>query len=295
MSDSPYIVDVSAETFMADVIEKSQQVPVLVDFWAEWCGPCKSLMPILAKLADEFAGAFMLAKVDTDAEQMIATQMGIRSLPTVVLFQNGQPVDQFMGVLPESGVREFLAKHINAAPQDPAVGVMEQISTAIAQGHHDSAEQALNQLLENDKDDVTALLMLGELKLAQGDTDGAKSLLGSINDNDKKKPEYKVLSAKITFSTLAAEHNSENKSVEELNEAVQKDEKDHTSRFTLAIQLVMQGELEQAMLHLLEIVKRDRAFNDDGARKTLVQIFDLLGSGDRMTAKYRGLLAKTLN
>ena len=291
MSASPYIVDVTAETFMSEVIEKSSQIPVLVDFWADWCGPCKSLMPILAKLADEYAGGFMLAKVDTDAEQMIASQMGIRSLPTVVLFHHGQPVDQFQGALPEGQVREFLNKHIDATPQDPSAGVMEQIKSAIAQGQYDIAGDALNQLLENDANDVDAKILLGELKFMLGETDTAKQLLESLDDDAAKKSEYKALAAKLAFSEM----DNSDQSVDQLEALVSQNQNDHESRYALGIKLVMQGDVEAAMQHLLEIVNIDREFRQDGARKLLVQIFDLLGGSDPLTSKYRGLLARTLN
>lgn len=286
MSDSPYIVEVTKENFEAVILHGSMQTPVLVDFWADWCQPCKTLMPILAKLADEYQGAFILAKIDTEAEQEIAQQLGIRSLPTVKLIHQGAVVDEFAGALPETEVRAFLEKHLQAVPPGAedaqAAGPIELANQLQAQGDTDQAMALLREAQAQDPDNGDVAIALGKVCVAAGQYDDARQCLSILSEEDAKKTEAGMLRGMLTLS------DADDASTDEasLANAVQQDKSNSEAVYKLGIKQALRGDTDSAVTTLLELMQRDREYGDDGARKTLLSIFDMLGD-DPSVGVYR--------
>jgi len=287
MSDSPHISVGTQDNFVELVIEKSKSVPVLVDFWADWCAPCKNLMPILAKMADQYAGAFHLVKVNTDDQQGLAMHFGIRSLPTVKLFKDGQPVDEFMGALPEQGVKEFLDRHL----KDEIEQFLEQIDGLIASGDSENAIAALGQAMEQLPGNAKVAAKLAGLKVDAGDTDGAKVLIEGLPDEARDSAEIKSILAKFELSEKLSDLPPE----QELRTRIEQNPKDSEARDQLSAVLYASDDIEGAMQQLLEIVQRDRAYNDDSGRLQLIKLFEALGSADPLVKTYRRRLATLLN
>jgi putative thioredoxin len=284
MADSPYIVEVSAENF-AQVIQASYQLPVLIDFWADWCQPCKMLMPILAKLADDYGGKFLLAKLNTEQLQEIAAEFGIRSIPTVKLFQDGQPVDEFMGALPEEEIRAFIDKHI---PRESDAAV-DQAIMLLNQGDSDTALQILQQVQQTDPDNPRLLRTLAQAQVLGGDVAGATATLDALPLDQQNDPEVAALRSHLFFGEIL--HGACAAAV--LEQRLSENETDSEARYQLAARKVVDQEYESAMELFLELMRRDRGFGDDAARKALVKLFDLLGN-DPLVARYRGRMASLL-
>ncbi|OOZ42543.1 thioredoxin [Solemya elarraichensis gill symbiont] len=269
MTDSPYMIDITPENFGSVVVEGSLQVPVLVDFWADWCEPCKALIPVLEKLVDEYQGKFILAKVNTEEQQEIAAHFQIRSIPAVKLFKGGQPVDEFMGALPEAEIRAFLDKHI----ANESNGQLEQAQQMIHEGRTDEAALLIQQLLDEDAANPQAIIAFAQLKLAIGEKDAAQQALESLPLDEQQKPEVAAMKAQMLFESVALAAPP----IEELQQKLQQDDGDSEARYQLAAQLVMQNQLEAALDELLLIVQKDRAYGDDAARKAMIQVFDIIG------------------
>ena len=275
MSDSPYIVEVTKENLEA-VIQKSMETPILFDCWANWCEPCKSLMPILAKLADEYQGAFILAKMDTEAEPELAQQLGIRSLPTVKLIIGGAAVDEFTGALPETQVRAFLDKHITAAPleQEPEADDPIQMAAALQeQNQPDAALTILREAQAAAPEDADIAIALGQACVATGNYDDARQCLSILKDDDAKKPEAAKLRGLLTLSD--ADDNS--KDEQSLAKALEQDATNSEAAYQLGIKQALRGQFEPAFDTLLKLMMRDKEFGDDGARKAILSIFDTMG------------------
>ncbi len=287
MADSPHIADVTAQDFEAQVLKRSHDVPVLVDFWAGWCAPCRTLKPVLEKLAQEYQGKFFLAKVDTDKEQPLAAQYGIRSLPTVQLFRNGRAVDSFMGAQPERAVRALLDKHV-ARESDTLVH-----SALLAQqaGDLDKAGVLLQQAVESDPANDRAKLALAGLSLARGQIADADALLKTLSPAARDGAEAAMLKAHMEFARLA----DGSPSLPALEKKLAVTPADSETRLHLSARQVLSGQYEAAMQNLLEIVRHDRTFRDDAGRKTLLAVFQLLGNNHELVKKYRPLLASALN
>ncbi len=284
MADSPYIVEVSAENF-AQIIQASYQVPVLVDFWADWCQPCKMLMPILAKLADDYAGKFVLAKLNTEEQQEIASQFGIRSIPTAKLFRNGQPVDEFTGALPEAEIRAFLDKHI---PRESDAQI-DQALMLMHQGEGTAALQALQQVQQTDPANPRLVPALAQAQAQAGDVAGAAATLDALPLEKQHDPEVAALRSQLFFGEVL----NGAPAIDVLEQRLNTNENDHEARYQLAARKVMNHDFAAALEQLLELMRRDRGYGDDAARKTLVKVFDLLGD-DPLVARYRGRMASLL-
>lgn len=275
MSDSPYIVEVTKENLEA-VIQKSLDTPILFDFWADWCEPCKSLMPILAKLADEYQGAFILAKMDTEAEPEIAQQLGIRSLPTVKLIIGGAAVDEFSGALPENEVRAFLDKHIAAAPPaaEPEADDPIQMAAALQeQGQADAALGLLREAQAASPEDADIAIALGQACVATGNYDDARQCLSILKDDDTKKPG----AAKLRGLLALSDADDANKDEQSLATALEQDANNSEAAYQLGIKQALGGRFEPAVDTLLKLMMRDKEFGDDGARKAILSIFDTMG------------------
>jgi putative thioredoxin len=277
-------------TFAEDVIQASTQQLVMVDFWADWCGPCRSLTPILEKLADQSQGAVKLVKINTEQEQELAGQFGIRSLPTVFFFRDGKPVDQFMGLQPESAIKEIIDRHSGAgADQGPAD--LDVARQAYDQGQHDEAKNYVRQLIAVTPDSDEPKLLLVEWLTAEGMFDEAKLVADTLSDEGKESKQCKALEAAIELQQSLAQLPA----ASELLAAIEEDENNHGARMQLAQRLVAEQDHAAGMEHLLEIIRRDRSFEDDGARKYLITVFGMLGGRGELVTKYRGMLARLLN
>lgn len=284
MADSPHLVSVTAEDFDHIVIEGSHQRPVLVDFWAEWCAPCRSLMPILAKLAGEYQGKLLVAKVNTEEEKSLATEFGIRSLPTVQLFRDGRAADQFMGALPESQIREFLERHL---PRESDTLIL-RTQARLDAGDLTEAVALLERARTLDPDDVRLLPIEAQLAAASGDTAGAEEMLARVPLEIADDPRVVALRGRLHFANLAAGAPPE----DELSARLEADPNDHQARHELAAHRATQGDFGAALDHLLDLMKRNRQFEHDASRKGMLMIFDLLGGEGELVTTYR---AKMLN
>lgn len=285
MSDA-YSIQVTSETFETDVLQKSQETPVLVDFYAEWCGPCKTLGPMLERLADEYAGAFILAKVDADAEQMLVAGMGVRSLPTVVLFKNGQPADHFMGALPEGEIRVILDKHIERVEASP----LERAAELVALGQYDEAIALYQLITADDPENYDVYLDMAQALLKKGDLDSAEAIVERLPDAQKMDPRAKSIVAGKAFQDLLA--GAPDRATCESRIAA--NDEDSEARYFLAVHLMVSDDVESAITHLLTIIRTDRQYNDDAARLLLIQIFDRLGNDDPRARTGRRQLATLL-
>ena len=284
MSDPLYIHDVDLQNFMQVVVEGSKTVPVLVDFWADWCQPCQILMPILSKLADEYQGQLILAKCNADANQEIAMQLGIRSLPTVKLFVDGQPVDEFMGAKSESEVRAFLTRYIEPCNgTDNAQGsLIERAMALFENGEPEAANALVNQALENDAENADAWLALAQLSLANGELDKASTALGNLPEAHKNSAEASRLKGLLKFNEVA-DHNVD---FGALQQQVGNDTIDSPNRFQFAIHSLLKGDAQRALDQLLLLMLRDPHWHDGEAQKSLITIFEVLGS-DPLVGQYR--------
>jgi putative thioredoxin len=284
------VIETTTQGFMKDVIEESKRQPVLVDFWATWCGPCKQLTPILEKAVKAAKGKVKLAKMDIDKHPEIPGQMGIQSIPAVIAFANGQPVDGFMGALPESQVIAFLERvtksKIGAEDKDQ----MKAADEALAAGNAAEAANLYGQLLTQDGGNIAALAGLARCYVQTGALEQAKQTLAMV-------PEAKRNDAAVAAARAALEVAEQAKSVgpiDELEKKIAANPLDHQARFDLAAALNAKGKRTEAADHLLAIVKRDRKWNDDGARKQLVQFFEAWGPTDPATVEGRKRLSSIL-
>lgn len=286
MADSPYIVTLTAGNFESVVIDGSFERPVLVDFWADWCAPCRMLMPILAKLADEYRGRFILAKLDTEQERALAAQFGIRSLPTVQLFKDGRPVDQFMGALPEGQIREFLDRHLPRASD----GLLAQAQGMLAAGDLSRARELIERARAEDPDNARLTLAEIQLAVAQGQIQEAKTALDRLPLELANDPEVAALRGQLLFAAVLEGATEPG----DLERRLAADPKDSEARYQLAAHRVLAGDYESALELLLELVRRDRAYGEDAGRKGMVAIFDLLGGEGGLASRYRARMMTAL-
>ncbi len=284
MAESPYIIPLDETNFVEVVVEGSANVPVLVDFWADWCGPCKTLMPILEKLAIEYDGRFILAKLDTEQHQGIAQQLGIRSLPTIKLFKDGQLVDEFMGALPEAEVRSFIDKHVEAAgeAEAPIDSSVEQAMQLFENGDAAGARELLQKAQAEDPANGQILLALGQVCIATGDLETAKSCVSALPEEEKDSTAGRRLAGMLE---LAGESDND-KDAGHWQAELAKDANNSEARYHCAIHSAMAGEVESAMDQLLVLLQKDPEYNDGAARKKLLNLFDVLGD-DPLAGQYR--------
>ena len=282
-----YSFDVTAEDFASRVIDASHQQPVLVDFWATWCGPCQALLPVLTRLADSYQGAFLLAKVEIDQQPDLARQFGVRSVPTVKLFRNGQQVDEFMGALPEGQIREFLDRHIVKASD----AAMQQALQRYEQGDTEAALDEMGKILEADPDNHHNALIYARVLLQEGHYEEARQWLDALPASIQDDPQAAALRAQLEFIHIAESAPDE----ASLQQTLNSDPGNSEARYQLAIRRLLQGNHESAIEELLYLVKHDRNHGDDAARKALLKIFDMLGDGHELVGRYRRQLAMALN
>ncbi|HNQ56102.1 MAG: co-chaperone YbbN [Rhodocyclaceae bacterium] len=282
-----HAIDVTESNFLQEVIEASHRFPVLVDFWAPWCGPCRSLGPILERLAAEYQGRFRLAKVNSDENQALAAQFGVRGIPNVKAVVDGQIVNEFTGALPESAVREF----IDALLPSPAEPLRQEALAARARGEGDATRKLLLQAIHLDPRHEPARLDLIDVLLDAGDFAEAQRLLDEVAENAKDRGRIDSLAARLALARGAAGGADE----AALRARLAADAADLAARLALANLLALKQDYRAALEELLEIVRRDRAFEDDIGRKTMLQIFSLLGGDSDLVREYRGRLSTALN
>ncbi len=283
------IKDSSTADFMADVIEASRQIPVIVDFWAPWCEPCKQLGPALEKLVKGAAGMVRLVKINVDENQDLAAQMQIKSIPAVYAFAGGQPVDGFAGALPESQLKAFIEK-LTGGAKSPVDTALDQACAALDDGDVATAGAVFAQIQAQDPTNERALAGMIRVSLASGETDQVQEMIASLPDELKTKPDIAAAIAAVELS-LQSQDSGE---ADELRAILEKDENDHQTRFDLAMALYGQGRNEDAVDELLEIFRRNRKWNDDAARNQLLKIFEALGATDPLTMDGRKRLSTLL-
>jgi len=287
------IKDTTTQGFVKDVIEESKRQPVLVDFWAEWCGPCKQLTPVLEKAVRGAKGKVKLVKMDIDKHPAIPGQMGIQSIPAVIAFVNGQPADGFMGAVPESQINAFIekiTKGVPAAGEPNIAEILAEAEAVLAEGDAAQAAQIYAEVLAHDSTNIAALAGLAKCYITSGAVEQAKQTLAMVPESKRNDAAVKAVQATIDLAEQAQSVGP----ITELEQKVAANPLDHQARFDLATALNASGKRSEATQQLLEIVKRDRKWDEDGARKQLVQFFEAWGPTDEATVEGRKRLSTIL-
>ncbi len=283
---APWVIDVGEQEFPREVIERSREVPVLVDFWADWCAPCRMLGPILERLAEEFKGAFVLAKVDTESAPSLAQAFQIRSIPYVVMIRDGEPVDAFVGALPEPELRQFIQKYCSTETDE----IASQGERRLESGMVDEAEKLFHRALSEQNDHPVATLGLAEVAFRRGDLDEAERFLSRVIPEDGVGEKVDRLRSILHFRREASHFGS----VDAARQRLAEDPENLEWSYQLAVCLIDSGEYEEALDLLLQIVKKDRRFRDEGGRKAMVQVFQIIGVRSPLADQYRNRLSSVL-
>jgi putative thioredoxin len=286
------VMDVTTATFMAEVVDGSFETPVIVDFWAPWCGPCRQLGPILEKLARASNGAVRLVKVNIDENPEIAQQMRIQSIPAVYAFKDGRPVDGFVGALPESQVRQFIQRLGAQGGGNAALAeAMETAKRALQSGDAKSAAALYQQILQRDPANVEATAGLVRALIGRGEFDRARQMLDRV---PKESAGHAEIAAARAALDLAEAGKKAMKESSKLRARLQQNPDDHAARLELATALFGGGEREAAIDELLTLYKRDRQWNEEAARKQLVKFFEAMGPTDPLTLSARRRLSSLM-
>ncbi|MCK4742971.1 MAG: tetratricopeptide repeat protein [Sulfuriflexus sp.] len=286
MSEKAYIFDVDESNFTQVVVENSNKLPVLVDFWADWCEPCKTMIPILHKLAEEFAGQFILAKVNADQQQNLTQQNAVKSLPTVKLIVNGEVVDEFTGGQTEAHIRAMLEPYlVRESDKIMAAAVAEY-----EQGHMDAAITLMKQAAESDLNNVRVQIMAMRVLLENNRKEEAAIIFGRLSEEVQKNPDIIAIQSQLEMIDKVA-----GVDLSALQVRITQDENDLEAREQLSAVLISQAMFEPALEQLLEIMKRDRTYNDDAGRKGLLNIFEMLGNDNPLVSTYRRRIATLMN
>lgn len=281
--------EVTTATFRQDVLNESMRQPVLVDFWAPWCGPCKQLGPVIEKAVAGSGGKVKLVKMNIDEHPQIAGQLGIQSIPAVIAFQKGQPIDGFVGALPDSQVRQFIERLVGPVG-DPIAEALEEAEAALAEGDAETAKAIYGDILAQDEGNAPALAGLAKLHLDAGALEDAKAVLALATGSAATHASVVAVRAAVDL----AEQSAGLGETGDLERRVAADADDHQARFDLALALNAQNNRDGAADGLLEIIQRDRSWNEDGARKQLLQFFDAWGMTDKATLSARRKLSGLL-
>ncbi|WP_353572041.1 thioredoxin [Candidatus Albibeggiatoa sp. nov. BB20] len=286
MNELDYIVTVDVNNFQQQVIDRSVQVPVLIDFWAEWCAPCQSLMPMLMGLAEEYQGQFVLAKINIDEQQDLAQHFGIRSVPTLKLFRHGEEVEEVMGAQPETVFRAMIDKH----RERPADRIRIQAVHAQQSGDYTQAADLLKQAIESEPDYYVLKFDLANVYLENNQMSEAQAIYDSLPANIQTDPEGIALQYQLDLLSVIVDAPS----LEQLQQMVASDDKNLQALHQLAVRKVVIGEYEQAMADFLTLMKRNRKFEQDAGRKGLVSVFAILGNQNELVKRYRSKMSSLL-
>jgi putative thioredoxin len=284
------IKDTTTQTFKADVLDVSRTTPVMVDFWAEWCGPCKQLTPVIEKAVKNAKGKVRLVKMDIDKYPEIAGQLGIKSIPAVIAFKNGQAIDGFMGALPESQVNQFIERLVGPLGPSDVDAILAEADVALANNEIDAAIDLFAAAMETDPSDARGAAGMARAAVVAGEIEQAKAVLSTIPADKQKDPAVAAARAQIELAEQSAALGDS----AELQARIAADPNDHQARIDLAVWLVAKGDREAAVDHLIESVRRKRDWNEEAARKQLVQFFEAWGPKDEMTLYGRRRLSSVL-
>lgn len=285
-STSKFVVELTQDRFESEVVERSRTTPVLVDFWAPWCGPCRSLSPVLERLADEYAGAFLLAKINTDENQDLALAFQIRSIPQVVLFQEGKAVDQFAGALPEAEIRRFLKPYCPTESDK----LFSRARGKLEAGQNEEAKGLLEQVIDREPQHSPARLALARLLIGEQLPEQARSHLQAIPFLADEKEAADRLEQVIGFQADCEEAGGQ----ASLRKILESTPQDLDARMALASCLVAAGQYREALEEFLAVVARDKHYREDSARKAMLAVFSLIGERSDLAEEFRGRLARTL-
>jgi len=287
MEQSPFILDVTADDFDTEVLEKSRHTLVVVDFWAAWCAPCRILMPLLEQLAKEYQGKFLLAKVNSDEQQALAAQWSVRSLPTVKLFRDARMVDEFLGAQPEPVIRSTLERHL---PRE-SDALREAARAALQAGDRTRALTLLKKALALDPDRLEVKMDLAVALMQSGDLDGVDDILTTLPLPEREEEAVKALVAQLSLARGAQSAPP----LAELQQRLAAHEDDLQSRYELGALYALEGDYGEALAQFFEIMKRDRRFNDDIGRRSLLAVFEILGDDHQLVQQYRRKMAPLLH
>jgi putative thioredoxin len=287
MTPSSCVFDVGARDFAEKVIEQSRKVPVLVDFWAAWCEPCRTLGPVLEKVAQDFGGQLLVAKVDTEAEQELAAHFGIRSLPTVVLVADGEIKDHFMGAQPEAAVKAFVSRWIGAA----GGGLGDQVAQRLIAGDTRGARQLVEQAMAQDPEDPALPLELARVALAENRLEEAEKILDDLRADVKQSDDARALKGSLAFGRAVEDAPAE----AELARRVEAQPEDLRAWYQLGARRVLRGDHAGALEAFMEMMRRDRSFGDDLGRTSMIQVFGLAGVDPALVSSFRRHMAAMLH
>jgi putative thioredoxin len=287
MAESPFVFEVTEQNYQQLVVENSHRVPVLVDFWADWCGPCKMQLPVLLKLVEEYVGKFLLAKIDTDAQRTLANQHGIRSIPTMKLFRDGQVVEEILGAQTETTLRTLLDKYVARESDD----LRQQALQQAAAGDIDAALAILREAAAKDPDNPRAQQDYLQMAMEAGLAEEAEHALQAMPREIRDSAEIRRLAALLAFIQRGAAVPEK----ETLMQRVARNPDDLEARDVLAAHLALSGDAEGALDQYLEILRRDRGYGEDAGRKGMLAVFELLGNQGPLVSRYRSLMFTALH
>ncbi len=287
MSSNSYHFDVTSDSFSQLVIANSQHVPVLLDFWAPWCGPCQSLLPMLVRLAEEYAGHFLLAKVNIDEQQELAAHYGVRSVPTVKLLRHGEVLDEFTGAIPEQQIRAFLDPHIERESDRQLPLILAQFQA----GEQDTALAQLQQLRVTEPENQKLIAAEVEMLMAMARYAEADDLLTALPPNIEMNEEIQSLKSRVQLAKNAHEAPA----IDALEQMLAEHPTNSEARYQLGVQRSAHGDYEGALEAFLELLRRDRRYGDDAARKGMLMVFDLLGGEGELVSHYRRQMFNALH